>query len=187
MSIRAVHNEAALLADLMKGEERAFAGLFDAYHEPLVQYVQQVTGSQEMAIEIVQDVYVKVWMSREELGAIQHFTGYLFILTRNYTLNCLKKMARERKREQQYQQYVYASGVVAETTEQGPDYLSLVERAAAQLPPQQQQVYFLSRKEGLKYAEIADRMGISPATVKKYMQLAMKTITSFVKSHAALF
>lgn len=187
MSIRAVHNEAALLAALMKGDERAFAGLFDAYHEPLVQYVQQVIGSREMAIEIVQDVYVKVWMSKEELGTVKNFTAYLFILTRNYTLNCLKKMARERKREQQYQQHVYTSAIVVEGDEPAPDYLSLVERAAAQLPPQQQQVYFLSRKEGLKYAEIAERMGISPATVKKYMQLAMKTITSFVKSHASLF
>lgn len=175
------------MAALIKGDERAFAGLFDAYHEPLIQYVQSVVQSQELAIEIVQDVFVKIWMAREELDAVQHFTAWLFILTRNYTLNCLKKMARDRKKEQQYQQYVYTSGALAEEGDSAPDYLSLVDRAAAQLPPQQQQVYFLSRSEGLKYAEIAEKMGISRTTVKKYMQLALKTIAGFVKSHARLF
>lgn len=171
----------------MEGDQRAFAALFDAYHDPLVQFVERLVQQREMAIEIVQDVFVKVWLTREELAPVQNFTGYLFILTRNYTLNCLKKTARERKKELQYQQYVYTSATLADEKEERPDYLSLVERAAAQLPPQQQQVYNLCRKDGLKYAEVAEKMGLTPATVKKYMQLAQKTISTFIKTHTALF
>ncbi|CAL1518926.1 RNA polymerase sigma-70 factor [Chitinophaga sp. MM2321] len=186
MPIQTVHNEAVLVAQLIKGDEKAFAGLFDAYHHQLTAYVHSIIQSKEMAIEIVQDVYVKVWVNRHELKEVHHFTPWLFILTRNYTLNCLKKMARDRKKAQQYEQFVFTSSDPVTAAELRPDYLSLIDRAVAQLPPQQQQVYLLSRVDGLKYAEIAEKMGISPTTVKKYMQIALKAIAGFVKSHAVV-
>lgn len=165
---------------MAKGDDKAFAALFYAYYNQLAEYVLKIIDAPEVAADIVQDVFVKVWMMRQELEKIDNFTGYLFILTRNYTYNCLKKIARDRKREQRYAQEANEPAAAADKQEQ----LSLLERAVAQLPAQQQKAYMLSRQQGLRHKEIATRMGISPETVKKHLQLALKAITEFVKMHA---
>jgi RNA polymerase sigma-70 factor (family 1) len=187
LAIKSVHNESILLAQVASGDEKAFTTLFHAYHHPLGEFVMTLTDSAEMTAEIVQDVFIKIWMSRRELSGIDKFTAYLFILTRNYTLNCLRKSANDRKKQAQYGQYVTTA--IPQTTEipvADTDYFSLIDRAVEQLPPQQQQVYLLSRKEGLKHAEIALQMGISKETVKKYIQLSVKAIAHFIKVNAPL-
>ncbi|WP_285009131.1 RNA polymerase sigma factor [Pedobacter faecalis] len=188
MALRPLHNEAELLKEVVKGNESAFAELFYGYHQQLGVYVQMLTGSKEMTQEIVQDVFVKVWMNREALGTVDKFTSYLFILTRNYTLNCIRKSSREQAQISSY-------GIEALKDElehpedksllDDPEYISLVERAVAQLPPQQQKVFRL-RQQGLKNPEIAREMDISTESVKKYQQWALKAVAEFVKAHAAL-
>jgi RNA polymerase sigma-70 factor (family 1) len=185
LAIRAIINERELLEGVGKGNEDAFAQLFYAYHNQLGEYVFTLTSSEQMTEEIVQDVFVKVWMNREMLLTIDKFTSYLFILTRNYTLNCIRKLVRERKLQEDYGKLLSV-----ENLEEGfslindPDYQSLIERAVAQLPPQQQKVFML-RQQGLKNPEIAKQMAISPDSVKKYQQWALKTVAEFVKAHAA--
>lgn len=186
MAIRTVINERVLLEGVAKGDEDAFAQLFYAYHNQLGSYVLMLTNSEQLAEEIVQDVFVKVWMNREMLLSIEKFSAYLFILTRNYTLNCIRKQVRERR-----QQEDYGRTILLDTEESGfsllndPEYQFLIERAVAQLPPQQQKVFML-RQQGLKNPEIARQMDISPDSVKKYQQWALKTVAEFVKAHAAL-
>ncbi|SMC66412.1 RNA polymerase sigma factor [Pedobacter nyackensis] len=187
MAIRTVKNERELLLKVEQGDETAFAELFFAYHNQLGQYVLMLTGSEEMTEEIVQDVFVKVWMNRAALLTINKFTSYLFILTRNYTLNCIRKRLNERKQQENYNQSVLTDPILSEEDELilDPDYQSLVDKAVAQLPPQQQKVFIL-RQQGLKNPQIAEKMEISTDSVKKYQQWALKAVSEFVKSHAAL-
>jgi RNA polymerase sigma-70 factor (family 1) len=188
MAIRPVHHEHELLSRVVLGEEKAFSELFYAYHNQLGEYVLLLTGSAEMTEEIVQDVFVKVWMNREALLKIDRFTAYLFILTRNYTLNCIRKVSKEQKQRVQYGDEMLANEFDSEMQEPlfaDPDYLRLIDRAVAQLPPQQQRVFRL-RQEGLKNPEIAKQMQISTDSVKKYKQWALKAVSEFVKAHAAL-
>ena len=187
MAIRTVKNERELLLEVVQGNEAAFAELFFAYHNQLGEYVFMLTTSDEMTEEIVQDVFVKVWMNREALLTINNFTSYLFILTRNYTLNCIRKHVKERKQQESYSQLVLTDSSLKEEDELilDPDYQALVDRAVAQLPPQQQKVFIL-RQQGLKNPEIAEKMAISTDSVKKYQQWALRTVSEFVKSHVAL-
>lgn len=172
-----------MLLQVAMGSEKAFAELFHAYHPALGEFVLQLTDSREQTEEIIQDVFVKIWTDRQDTARIVNFTAYLFILTRNYTLNRIRKLVNERKRQQQYEAYeatVSQSTIDSHLEEQR---LSLIDKAVILLPPQQQKVYLLSRREGLKYVEIAKEMDISKETVKKYLQLANQSITQFVKEH----
>jgi len=63
-------------------------------------------------------------------------------------------------------------------------YYTLIEEAVDRLSPQQQRVYLLSRRDGLKYEEIADQLQLSRNTVKRHMSLALHTIVSYVRLHA---
>jgi RNA polymerase sigma-70 factor (family 1) len=188
VALKPVHNESELLEQVTKGDEKAFGELFYAYHNQLGEYVMLLTHSEDMTQEIIQDVFVKVWLNREALTQIGKFTGYLFILTRNYTLNCIRKSVNERKSQEQYTTLTLLDddNLLTEINhEPDRDYQALIDRAVANLPPQQQKVFML-RQEGLKNVEIAKKMDISPESVKKYQQWALKSVSEFVKSRAAL-
>jgi RNA polymerase sigma factor (sigma-70 family) len=188
VALKPIHNEKELIEQVVKGSEKAFGELFYAYHNQLGEFVMLLTNSQELTEEIIQDVFVKVWLNREALLNIDKFTAYLFILTRNYTLNCIRKLVNERKSRELYSSLEIADPekeFIVIDGEPGPDYEALIDRAVANLPPQQQKVFML-RQKGLKNTEIAQKMEISQQSVKKYQQWALKSVSEFVKAHVAL-
>ena len=173
--------EKELLLKVANGDEHAFSELFNAHHQLLGAHIYRITDSVELAEEVVQDVFLKIWMSRETLTAVQNFRAYLFVISKNHALNCLRKLAKER-----IHQKTIEENAMAITPEDNPgleDYYSLLDEAIDHLPPQQQKVYLLSRHNRLKYDEIASQMGLSRETVKKYLQGATHSITSFVQSN----
>lgn len=185
MSIKPLLNEKELLQKIADGDDRAFAELFRAYHEPLAKYVYTLLESVQMCEEIVQDVFVKIWENRLTLPQLNKFTSYLFILTRNYTVNCIRKMIQDKKYTQLYVEDVINYNTGEDIFSMDQEYQDIINRAVAQLPPSQQRVLML-RQQGLKTREIAEQMGISTDSVKKYQQWASHSVSKFLKSHAAL-
>lgn len=182
MGLTPVKNEADLLALVAKGDERAFTELFDAYYRQLGEYVYKLTESMEVTEEIVQDVFIKIWLKKEKLPELDNFSYYLFILSKNQTLNHLRKKANDKVRQlewlKQFEEEVYIpddSSIIEE-------YRSLMDAAIEKLPPQQKKVYKLSREERLKYEEIAKILDISPETVKKHIKLALRFIKNELSS-----
>ncbi len=183
MAIKPPLNEQELLSGTARGDQAAFAALFQAYHNQLGAYILLLTDSRIMTEEIVQDIFVKIWMAREDLPGVANFSGYLFILTRNYTLNCIRREVSLQKQKAAFELFAVQEEENAIVL---PDnYEQMVGRAVAQLPPQQQKVFVL-KQAGKKTADIAIEMGISPGSVKKYQQWALKSVADFVKQHAAL-
>ena len=88
-----------LLLRVAGGDEHAFSELFNTHHQLLGTHIYRITGSAELAEEVVQDVFLKIWLSRESLAAVQHFRAYLFVISKNHALNCLRKIAKERLRQ----------------------------------------------------------------------------------------
>lgn len=165
------------------GNEEAFTRLFHAYYPLLSTHVFRITQSLPVTEEIVQDVFLKIWMGRESLTQVQSFKAFVWVMARNLSFNALKKIAREQTVKQSYQR----SGAAAHTTEEHTEfYHTLIDEAIALLPPQQQKVYLLSRQEKWKQAEIAANMGITLSTVKKYMQRAVDSITTYVRNNGEL-
>lgn len=179
-----LHNETVVLLQVAQGDEQAFRALFGAYHQQLAAHVYRLTESAELAEEIVQDVFLKIWMSREALAEIKHFHAYLFVVSKHQALNALRKIARERARQRAWAMNAAVTDAVEEDNH---PFYNLIDAAIGQLPPQQQRVYLLSRHEQLRYREIAGQMGISAETVKKYMQLAIASISAYVRDNIDAF
>lgn len=175
------HNERELLNKVAKGDQRAFTALFDAYYQRLGAYVYKVTESKEAAEEIVQEVFIKIWERREVLKEIESFKAYLFILSKNRTLDYLRAAAKKRMHQLSVLQEMKEESYVIDSASPVEEYNLIIEQAVAKLPPQQQRVYHLSRYEKLKYEEIAIHMGISKETVKKHMQLALAFLKQQVR------
>ncbi|MEO7215222.1 sigma-70 family RNA polymerase sigma factor [Mucilaginibacter sp.] len=173
--------ENELLLRVAGGDEHAFSELFNTHHQLLGTHIYRITGSAELAEEVVQDVFLKIWLSRESLAAVQHFKAYLFVISKNHALNCLRKLAKERLRQKTIEEN--AMVLIPEESSGLDAYYSLLDEAIDHLPPQQQKVYLLSRHKRLKYDEIASQMGLSRETVKKYLQASTHSITNFVQSN----
>ncbi|MFD0763562.1 RNA polymerase sigma factor [Mucilaginibacter lutimaris] len=187
MAIKSVHNESELLVEIGKGNEKAFASLFYAYHNQIAEYVVLLTASTELAEEIVQDVFVKIWQNKHKLHEVEKFTAYLFILTRNYTLNSIRKNVGDKKKQDAYNLSIVNDEEVIALDDplSDPENQNLIERAIAQLPPSQHRV-FLLKQEGRKNADIANELGLSAESVKKYQQWAIKSVAEFVRAHKEL-
>lgn len=180
-----IYEENELLIQIAQGDETAFSHLFTAWHHQLGAHVYQIIRSYEHTEEIVQDVFVKIWMSRESLTEITNFKSYLFVMSRNQSISYLRKLSRERAGRAAFEKDTAIGDAGAEDAwKEREHYLTLIDEAIGQLPPQQKKAYLLSRKDRLKHEEIAERLKVSKSTVKSHIQAAVESISRFVREHA---
>jgi RNA polymerase sigma-70 factor (family 1) len=167
-----------LLDQLSKNDEHAFRLIFHAFSDRVYSFSFRLTRSQETAEEMVQEVFLKIWINRGSLAGIENFNAYLYTMTRNLAFNTLKRMAIEEKAKTTLQRELTDKHFDTEETVIHRDYQQLLHRAISHLPPQQRLVYSLCHQEGLRYEEVAQRLNISRLTVKTHMQQALRTLKS---------
>ena len=175
--------EIKLLAAVARGCAGSFRVLYMQYHNKLGAFIFRITGSREISQEIVQDVFLKIWLNRESLTGLRSFKAYLFTASKNQALNSLKKILAERAGLVQIQTYYHSVSDLDSTID--TEYLRyrLLDEAISKLPDQQKKVYILSRHKHLKYAQIASEMGLSVETVKKYLKIATMSIMKHFNEH----
>ena len=172
-----LHTEKELLTRLTNGDEPAFRRLFDLYHQRVYSFAFFLTHSEILAEEIVQEVFIKIWMNREKFTEINYFASWLRTVVRNQAYTYLRRIAHEKLI---LQELSHTSPHSTETEVLDREYSLLLQQAIEQLPPQQKKVYLLSRKDGLKNDAISAEMGISVNTVKNHLKAALKSIRSFL-------
>lgn len=177
-------SEKELLCKVSTGDQEAFSILFDRYYIPTRNYIFKVTESQDVTEELIQEIFIKVWEKKELLPSVENFKSYLFILSRNKTLNHLRDLARTKTNQLYWLQYHTEDNYRIDSTDIEDEYHSIITHAISSLPPQQQKVYHLSRYKHLKHEEIASLMGLSKETVKKHMQHALAFLKEQVKTKA---
>lgn len=172
------------LLSVAQGNETAFARLFTAAYPAVYRAALLVTASPFLAEEVVQDVFLKIWVKRQDLPQVADFKAYLFIVARNQAYHTLKKQARwQQLQHQGVSEEEFADTDLADRMD-AEKLLHVYEAAVAQLPPQQQQAYRLSRQQHLRREQVAAAMQLSPETVKKYLAAARLNIRAYCLLHA---
>ncbi len=183
MQLRRDDFDATLVKRIQRGDECAFQEMFYAYKDRLFSYCYRFTKSEELAEEIIHDALLKVWDDRHRLDPAQSLIGYLYTITRNLSLNFLKKLAAEEALKQRVR---YRTPQFHNDTEEAIDYANLkqlVKLAICRLPLQQQRVYRMSRDQHMTHEEIGQRLGISPNTVKNHVIKALRAIKTQLRVH----
>ncbi len=185
MAVDRLLNEKEVLLKVADGSQAAFAQLFKHYHSYVFAFAKKITHSEELAGEIVQDIFLKLWLRRETLGAVENFGAYLNRTVRNTSFNVLRQLAYHAKMNFKLS---LDQTEFEESTNKELDYREtkrLLSDALDTLSAQQKTVYRLCHQEGLKYAEAAEKMSISPQTVHEYMKLALQKIRLHFKKNGA--
>ncbi len=187
MAVNPLLDEAEILAKIAGGDQRAFAILFKHYQRFVFSFSKRITHSDESAGEVVQDIFLKIWLARENLPQVKNFGAYLNRLVRNHSLNVVRQQLQEAKSAVAFSKNFSEAD---ESTILQLDYNetnNLLNQAIAELSPQQRMVYQLCHQQGLKYEEAAAQMNISSQTVNAYMKDALKKIRSHFKKHAVVY
>ncbi len=171
-----IRNLSSVVMRLSEGDSSAFREVFEFFSPRVFAFALKLTHSRDLAEELVQDVFLKIWTSRNTLRNVEHFPAYLYTITRNLSFNQMKRLSIEQRAKQEYVQGLRVENFETEESVIYRDYERILSVAIDRLSPQQKLVYSLCRGEGLKYGEAARKLRISPLTVKTHMQQALRNI-----------
>jgi RNA polymerase sigma-70 factor (ECF subfamily) len=164
----------------INGSEENFLCLFEASKEKVYNYCYAITHSHHSAQEIVQEVFLKLWLHRDQLSEIRNHEAYIFAIAKNKVLNHLRKCRYDEMLASQIRDLMIPSSNNVEEFMSLEDSKRLLEKAVNQLPPQRQQVFQLSRNKGLSFEQIAHQLRLSRNTVKNHLVLALRFIRKYI-------
>ena len=161
------------IKELVLGSHDAFRCLFMNYFPKVKYFISHLIKSEIIAEELAQDVFMRIWESREQLGAVESFNSYVYRMAKKMALNYLRRKYVEESYQEEYEGET-------ELTIEGELYareIKLLEQlTVSRMPRKRKAIYEMSRREGLTNDEIATRMGISKKTVENHLNLALKEI-----------
>jgi RNA polymerase sigma-70 factor (ECF subfamily) len=165
-------------AALKKGDEKAFEVLFRHFFRPLCYFVERIVVNQPAAEDIVEESFIKLWNKRGQFQSIVHIKHFLYRVSYNASLDYLKTHQREVIREEIFAQLHVAISDNFHHEMLRAEVLGALYHAIAGLPPQCSRVMSMSYLDGLKNAEIAEKLGVSMQTVKNQKSKGLRILQS---------
>lgn len=187
MSINPLNNEKELFQRIANSDETAFEQIFHAYNERLLPFVGAITKSTSAAEEIVQEVFLRLWLHRASLANMEEPAAWLTRVASNLSLSYLKRVATYSRILQTIKPEETLTETDPATTLDTKKIAELVADAVAQLPAKRQQIYRLSREKGFTRQEIADSLQLSESTVKNQLTAALKFIQEYITTNTGVY
>jgi RNA polymerase sigma-70 factor (ECF subfamily) len=170
------YSDSTVITLLQQGNEKTFERLFKEHFKSLHAYAYTFLRDNEMAEEIVQNVFCRIWEKRDQLKTDGSLKSYLYRSVHNESLNYIKHQKVKASfdvyytGEMQHNEQQQQASVKVMTTE----LQQHITAAMNELPQQCRTIFQLSRFEQLKYQQIADQMGLSIKTIENQMDKALR-------------
>jgi len=193
-AVRTVYKDAREVSDedlyrrFAKGEERAFRLLLDRHGDKVLGYLTKFFGDRELATDLTQDVFIRVISAARRFRGDSSFTTFLFRIVRNLCIDHMRSRSASPDSRAASLDQVDGPGdrplsdTIAGKEPDGAhrtlagELSDAVERGLADLPEKQREVFLMREVQGLKFAEIADLLGVNENTVKSRMHYAMVSL-----------
>ncbi|MCS3797052.1 RNA polymerase sigma factor [Niastella sp. OAS944] len=175
-----------LFLQVAEGNERAFETLFNTFLPKLYPFIIKFIKSEPAAQEIVQETFIRVWLSRDKLSEIDNPGGWLYKVASNECYSYLRKSILNNK----FFNPLTFEPEPVNSTHEGfalKELNRLIGEAVDKLPAQRKKIYRMSRDEGKSIPEIASILNISPNTVKNALVASLKFIREYLVKYGVIF
>lgn len=175
-------NEKYLISELNSQNKVVFDFIFNYYYSGLCAYARRWVAAPEVAEDLVQDFFVKLWIDSPNLNITSSLRSYLFTAVKNRSVNYLK---HARVKEQ------YGAQTMWEARDQEhagwefsePELMEMIEKGLEKLPPRCREIFVMSRFEGQDNAKIAENLGIAKRTVELQISNALRALRVELKDY----
>lgn len=169
-------NTKEIIRRLKKDDKSAVDELFNYYYPRLYHFSKSILKIEAEIDDILQEVFVKIWLNRYKINNAETFNSYIFTITKNEVLNLI----RSNLKNQTFRDELFRRTVADEYQPQNQlefeEIKAGIDKIVAGLPEKRQQVYILSRTDGQSNREIAQQLNISEKTVEDHITHAIKYI-----------
>jgi RNA polymerase sigma-70 factor (family 1) len=172
----ALEEEKNLLILLNQGDEQAFEKIYHFYSILILKKLLRLVKDEDLAKELLQDIFLKVWERRESLQPDKSFKSYLFRITENQVIDLFRRAASDRKIMD------HLTRISSELYNHTEDLINFKEcnaflqQAIESLPPQRKKIFTLCKVEGRSYEDAGKLLGISSGTVNDHMVKAVRSL-----------
>lgn len=172
------------LKSYQKGDRHAFKKIFDAFYKGLFLFAQKYVTESDIAEDIVQEVFVKLWEKRDTIKESSSVKAFLYVSVRNKALNHFRhqKIVNEHQKEMVHEKsgdLFFKNHLIEEET-----YRLLLD--SINLLPEQTQKVCIMSMNGVQNAQIAEEMELSSSTVKYHKKQAITILKEKLKDHLYL-
>ncbi|WP_317131262.1 RNA polymerase sigma factor [Mucilaginibacter frigoritolerans] len=161
---------------LREGDKAAYTEIFNRYNSLLFLHAFKKLQNREEAKDVVQEVFVKIWATREEFVLATNLAGYLYTCIHHKILDLFAHQKTVTKYTGFLQHFLDESKGNTDHLIREKQLSLIIEQEIAALPPKMREVFELSRKKQLSHKEIAGHLGISEETVKSQVKNALKIL-----------
>ena len=178
-----VLKEQVQLRKIRKGDIGAFEELFHRFYGGLRGYAETIVRKEEVAEEVVQDVFYNIWKNREVLQINRNWQSYLYRSVHNNAVMYLRKTKREQLFDQEWIAESEADTADPAALVQRDELSELLSKTLESLPERTREIFRLNRQEGMKYREIAEKLSVSVKTVEANMGRALKLLRKSLEKY----
>lgn len=157
-------------------DEAGLERLFNQHYAALAAFANRLLSSPEDAREAVQDVYVSLWKNRENLDVEGNLKAYLYTSTRNRCISVLRKRQLHTVSMESFEETLPSDQHGVEAEMAAAELQAAIYEEISMLPEKCREIFLLSRRDGLTYSQIAQKLDIAPKTVENQIGIALKRI-----------
>ena len=161
---------------LSKGDEKAFDTVFLDYFPKLKNFIKGFINNEEESENIVQDLFMNLWINHKLLADIDNLNAYLYSIAKNAVFHFLRNSSKHQFRYLEESENIPENGCNAEDDLCVEELLSAIRFEIEQMPTQRRQIFKMSRLEGLSNEQIAQRLNISKRTVETHISVALSEL-----------
>lgn len=184
MQIKRADIDSDLISGLKKDDHDSFQKLFEYYSNPLYKFALGYLKSKEVAEDLVQEVFIKIWNNRKNIKTNTSFQSYLFTIA----LNSVRKYFNKLSQQNEFKHQILIDFSKNQSDfDKNTDYQYLLDRLDElinQMPEKRREVFIKKKYEEKSLKEIAEELSITTKTVEYHITEAMKYLKKeFAKLH----
>src|SRR5690606_2825077 len=175
-------DEKVLLQQLQEEDHEAFEILYHSYSKVLYWHLDKMVKDADLAEELLQELFIKVWHSRKKIQSDLPFINFLYVVAKQLTIDHYRRLARRSRAFEYLSQRQSEAVETTETDVLGNEARKLLDEAIAALPLQRRKAFELCKIEGKSYKEAAEIMGVSPFTIQNHVAKATHSVREYVEN-----